>query len=395
MITAIKNRQALFLGDSLTHNSIYNVSPADMYPCVFRDWANAQTIPFLKSCNCGRSGDTSFQIMGRYTDWLSMASNPVFASVYGGANDPVNGLSQAQSQANIEAVCLALKWQAKGINYPILSVANPSSLPSSALGQYAVVTADNAATGGTNATITGAMTSGAAYPVTVWKCTVAATTGLAGWGRVGIGSVFVGSKNDLPAGVPIGTRMIVLSDDSTTGGAAADGIISLTAGLSGTVPGITVWECRYPQYAELGWGRIANGATLNPSLPYVAIIGQGYLNFTTGGDTQSVDYSNYVNVRAAALAASVAQGLPFVDLHAVMSALVGGGTVPDFSVVSYDATKSWHVANLNQHWNEYGHRIIAKALVDKVLATWPAIIKAIIPPVPGGQQNYDPYSITR
>lgn len=193
----------------------------------------------------------------------------------------------------------------------------------------------------------------------------------------GLGAPYVAGQANLPATGRLGQRYVVLSDTSTTGG-VAEWHSSHTATITGTVSGANVWEFRQPLAGENGWGRVARATTAPSVVDKIFVVGANYLNWTSGGDTTSVDYSTYATVRAAQAAAVAAQNVTvagrasvvFVDLHAFQKARLVAGIDLNFRSVSYDQARSWHVADANQHHSAYGHALVAQAVQAAIPSAW-------------------------
>lgn len=229
------------------------------------------------------------------------------------------------------------------------------------------------------------------------------------------GGAFAATPAALPARGNEGQRIVVLSDTSTTGGAAALAGTGQAATITGTVAGSgpSVWEFRRRQRGtgdySWGWGRIAVSSTPPTSCKRIVMIGTNYKNFATDGtdvtaagsagkrDTLATPEPWYAQIRAATKAAVTAEsstvgGLPTVvygDLYTYQKTMITGGTfpssgtpaladtyaagfVPDFSGgATYDANRDWHYANSNQHHGDVGHEIVARvALLSIVNAGW-------------------------
>lgn len=196
---------------------------------------------------------------------------------------------------------------------------------------------------------------------------------------VGIGSgTTVAGQANLPAAEEMGMRLVVLSDTSTTGGATA-WHASLAATVAGTVAGQTVWESVNPgQTGERGWHRIASASTAPTHCTRIIVVGYGYENFTTGGDTPSTPLASRAALRADQAAAVTAENVAvsgrasvvYADVHALMLARINAGKDPDFSAVAYDATASWHAIQNDLHHNTYGHSLVAQACRTAMPAAW-------------------------
>ncbi len=369
-------------GDSLTLNYTYGVRADSLWPTRLKARLQANGYP-LATRNWGKAGDTTWQIMSRLTDsgYLGLAAAAI---VMAGANDPGASISQTQTQYNLQAIVRALNWGCnnRAPRYPVQSVANPSSLPgASTVGFRYYITTDNDATGGLTPTISGNLLGGALNPlVTIWECH-GAGAGPAGWGRIGVGQCVFGSQTNLPRGATPGTRCVVLTDSSITGGAAANSL-STPASIAGSVastPPITVWECRNSAGGESGWGRIAVAGTAGSVLiNRVAINSLPYLNFTVGGDQLATPYAAYATVRAAQLAAATNENALLIDIYTYQKNLILAGTFPNFFGGSFVPDQAWHVADQNQHPNELGSDLWAeKVYQDLVAVAWPSSLLAV------------------
>lgn len=93
----------------------------------------------------------------------------------------------------------------------------------------------------------------------------------------------------------------------------------------------------------------------------VLVVGTHYMNWTSGGDTTSVQDATFAALRVKQAAAAAGVSAPFVDLYAYMRALIVAGTYVqgDFA---------WHVADANTHLNAIGQQIIADAMMEVIEA---------------------------
>lgn len=278
----------------------------------------------------GNSGETSAQMLARI-DSLLYHDTPAVAGIFGFPNDPTNSISQATTQANLQAMIKALKHGAIGAGY------------------------------GNGATIA--------------------------------------SQTNLPATGEMGQRYVVLADTSTSGGVTgwhASHAATITGSLSGSPQ--AVWEYRYPLAGEAGWGRVATAATAPTVVPRIFVVGQGYLNWSTGGDTPTTPYATYTGIRAAAAAAVTAEttggaagSVVFIDLYAYQKARITATTDPDASTAGFSAATSWHVADADIHHNAYGHLLVARAVAENLLSQWIAAAQGKTLSVIGDSQtDYSP-----
>ena len=91
----------------------------------------------------------------------------------------------------------------------------------------------------------------------------------------------------------------------------------------------------------------------------IYVCGQHYLNFTSSGDTTTVEQTLAHTTRLAQAAAATAQGVTFIDLYAYMRALI-------LSCAYTQGSASWHIANQNSHLNAIGQQILADAIYAAV-----------------------------
>jgi len=87
----------------------------------------------------------------------------------------------------------------------------------------------------------------------------------------------------------------------------------------------------------------------------IALMGQHYLNFASGGDTTSTQASGQAALRASQAAAAASTGAVFIDLYEIMRQLILAGTYTQGDDLA------WHVAVGNTHLNATGERILADA----------------------------------
>lgn len=233
----------------------------------------------------------------------------------------IAGVTQAQTQANIQAIVKVLRFKACGFaDGSGCSVWRPSMLPAGGQpGQRFVVMQDNSTTGGIaatdtsqHATITGDYSSAIAQTVWEWRTPLA---GESGWGRV-----------------------------ATTATSA------FTVGVA-----------------------------------KIIVVSTNYLNWSAGGDSYNAtagsgsQYAAYVTVRAAASAAASAEGVVYCNLYNFQSYLIYGGTFAG-TTVAVEATQgsaSFHYVDADQHHSAYGHDTVARALTLTINAQgWLASLSA-------------------
>jgi len=179
-------RSIVWIGDSLTHNITLGVALSDMPPAQLAKMMRLSGYS-VRVRNLGRSGRTtavgSANMGTRFVEAFQFDANPpAIGIVWGGANDPGNGISTAQTTTNLRAILMGWKFGATAI------VAGQANLPATGqIGERRVVLADTSANGGAAqvatsiglAAIAGAYTDGPS----VWECRSCAA-GELGWGRV-------------------------------------------------------------------------------------------------------------------------------------------------------------------------------------------------------------------
>lgn len=99
--------------------------------------------------------------------------------------------------------------------------------------------------------------------------------------------------------------------------------------------------------------------------PRVMIVGQHYMNWSSGGDTTTVQNTTYAALRVLQKAAAAAGGAIYVDLYTYMAGLITAGAYVQGSF-------SWHIADSNIHLNATGEQIASDGLVLSMPAQWVA-----------------------
>lgn len=308
-------RTLVALGDSQTDfGAGFGVRPSETHTSK-----TAQLLgPDWLGRGFGVSGNKTPDLLARL-DVALMYGVPDIAIAAIGVND--NGTyTQAQTQANIQAIIMALKHGAMGpgagLGGPV-TVADVASLPATGgAGQCYVVLSDTDATGG----------------ATAWHSSHKA---------------------------------------NVSGSVAADG--------NGQKQ--SVWEFRYPLAGARGWGRVAVTGSAPTVVKKIMVTAPPYRNFTTGGDTPSTALAINVAIRAAQAAAVAAENITvggqptaiYCDLHAFLKARIVAGTDPDFSAVAWDQTRAWHYTSNDQHYNTYGHLLQAQKQAADIQTAWPSL----------------------
>jgi lysophospholipase L1-like esterase len=233
--------------------------------------------------NCGKSGDTSTQMLARIADMLYFDPSPVIAIIHAGYNDPGASIPQATTQANIQAM----------IRY----------LRNGCVGQVA-------------------------------------------------------GQATLPAEQAEGTKYLVVSDTSSTGG--------INPELAGSRTGPQVWQSRNGLAGESGWGRLnsQSGTTITRFM----LLTTHFCNYSSAGDTvdtghagQNATRKQVYDAQAAAQAAEA--GAVLCDIYASLQARIVAATTGD-TATNY----TWHTANGDIHPNPYGHDLIAQCAYATLVA---------------------------
>lgn len=298
-------------GDSQSaHNAGYSVRPSDFWPSTLADLTGQRGVP-AQARTFGVPGDTSTQLVAR-ADVLQMYGTPDIGIIQIGVNDPGASISQATTQANIQALIKSLKFAAVGATSLPGSgfvVAGQGNLPTTGRrGDRYVVTADTSTTGGTAAwsPAHAATITGTAAGQTVWEFRYG-LAGEAGWGRIA-------TNTTTPTACK---RIVVLSTN-------------------------------YLNYSTAGD---------TPTTPYAA--------------NTAVRAAQQAAVTAENVTVTGRPTVIYADLYTLQRGLITAGTIPDFSATGYDPTRSWHWTDLNQHHSLYGHQLAAQACDTAIAAAWP------------------------
>jgi hypothetical protein len=201
-------------------------------------------------------------------------------------------------------------------------------------------------------------------------------------------SVRVATPANLPANGKQGMRWVCMEDTSSTGGVAASNYgdaTTITTDMSSNAQQ-TVWEYRNPLAGEKGWGRVAVASTTPTHVKRIIVMGTHYRNWSssntsrdqvsgantnTSGSGGTIGLNSDINTKA--LAAVVAENVTmsgnpsviFTDLYNFQRSRIDAGTDPNFSGgTTYDQATSWHVADGNNHHNDYGHWLVNQAILN-------------------------------
>lgn len=90
------------IGDSLTHNFSLDVRPDQFWPQRLTALLGGEDVA-IRARNFGRSGNTTTQMLARLSR-MTQFDVPRLAIIWGGVNDPGNGIVGATTQANIETM---------------------------------------------------------------------------------------------------------------------------------------------------------------------------------------------------------------------------------------------------------------------------------------------------
>lgn len=145
-------------------------------------------------------------------------------------------------------------------------------------------------------------------------------------------------QTSLPANIPPGGRVVVMIDNSTTGGCVPAALQGSRIGgdFSGS-PQQTVWQSSNNQPGELGWFRVAISTTPPDHVPITIVNGNHYLNWLSGGDTlvsQYAPWNDTTGVRAAQAAAGAGEAVASVGVATLTS------TTAALAVISLTAVGS-------------------------------------------------------
>lgn len=94
------------MGDSLSYNVTLGVRPDQFWPKRLADALRALGCG-VRSRNFGRSGNTTTDMIARFGA-MTAYDVPFLGAIWGGVNDPGNGISGATTQANIQQMAEAL-----------------------------------------------------------------------------------------------------------------------------------------------------------------------------------------------------------------------------------------------------------------------------------------------
>lgn len=96
-------------------------------------------------------------------------------------------------------------------------------------------------------------------------------------------------------------------------------------------------------------------------LDKIYVVGAHYLNFTSAGDTTTVEQPLRAAIRVAQQAAATAKGVKYIDTYAFAAAAITAG-----DYVQGDWA-DWHQADMNTHLNVAGEQFLADAILDGII----------------------------
>jgi hypothetical protein len=349
------------IGDSLTFNEQYAVLMDEFYPEQLA--VQLRTVGCdVKARNFGYAGDDTTGILRRIRTMLRFEI-PDLAIIMAGVNDPGDGRTASSlTRSGTTATFTASSAHS-------LSTGDVVVISGSNLSPYNVSKAVVTVTSSTVFTYQMASDPGGTSAGTprfdhltqgnIEAMIIALRNNVSG---------VVGSQTLLPSGVPPGTRYLVRYDTSTTGGVptGSSGITPATLiGMAAT--DAQVWIARNTSVSssssgESGWSRVANDNTLG--VQRIIVMSAQWVHRADGlGDLKNLDYSTYVAVRAAQLAAATAQAaagvVTFFDLHAYQKALVVANYVGEL-------TGEWAATTNDQHPSAFAGYTWAKGLVGHI-----------------------------
>lgn len=336
------------IGDSLTFNQNYAVLCCEFYPEQLAALLRAAGCD-VKARNFGVSGQTTAQMLQRIR-CMTQFETPELAIIFGGANDPAGGVTAT----TLTRVGTTATFTASGAHN--LTTGDVVTITGSNLAAYNVANAVVTVTSSTVFTYTMASDPGASSAGTprfdhqtqknIEAMIIALRNGCVG---------MVGTQAALPAGYAAGTRFIVRSDTSTTGGMAG----ASPATLTGTNAGPQVWISRNGTAGETGWSRITPD---NSGIQRVIVMAMQWLHFANGlGDTLTTENVTYGPIRDAQAAAATAQGVTFFDLYTYQRDLIVAG-------YEGELTGTWAADTNNVHPSVHAGGTWAKGLLAHIQA---------------------------
>jgi hypothetical protein len=379
----------LALGDSQTDTaSNYGVLSANMWTATLCKMLNKDEKSYQPRV-FARSGYTTNQILG-IADCIFMYDTHTIGIIYAGVNDPGSSVATSTAQGGtLSTITLQVNSLSRQNSYVGQTVRVGGDIRT-------IIAYDTTTLVATvNQPFTTAPTSSTTYTIdapsqaqtqanlqALAKCFKYCVKGVS----VGTGSlVSVWNTSMLPKNAKVGDRMIVMQDVSPTGGCKNNIVSSsqtIIANYSSS-PTQAVWECRNSLAGEAGWSRVAISSTapFTDGCQNVVIVTPNYQNWSTGGDNYNTitnagtRYTAYVSIRQTCIDASQAESVKACDLYDYMSKLIYAGqdgSAMFEGVIVYPEVAqgdfAWHYIDGNQHHNEYGHLVVARAVYLSVQA---------------------------
>jgi len=364
----------------------YGVPPERMWYSLLSNHLNklgCLTIPKVFAI----SGQTAAQFLGRSDVFFMYPEKPGIICLDGdvnGPNDTETGTAQAGS-ANTITLRSAATTVLNSFVGSVISITSGTGsgqsktiISYSGTGQIATVDSNWSVTPNNTSVYSIAAPTQSAMQATQQALIKVAKYAVVGYGAgLGLG-VSLWNQSQLPPNGFPGQRFVIMQDNNNGSGAAKtlstqhDNV----AGNYSSSPIQSVWEYRNPQAGVAGWGRVAINTTptFSEGVSKVIISGSNYLNYSSGGDnwnpntSSGTQYTPYVSVRAASLAAAQAESVIYCDDYDYYAKLIWGGTYEGQTVVAEttQGSNSWHYTAGNQHHNQYGHEVKARAVLLKI-----------------------------
>jgi lysophospholipase L1-like esterase len=306
-------KYVVVMSDSLTDNITLGVHTHYLWPELLGVKMRGAGVD-VRVRNFARNGSRTDQQLA-LMPLMTEHGTPDFGIIWGGANDAGGGLTTQNTKDNLTAMVKWLKFGCKG------TVATEAALPVAAIGDRYIVLADGSSDGGIDAPSDQGLTA---------KC------------------------------------------DSSAGGGVQ-----------------TVWECRYSKAGASTWGRIARASTTPDRCDKIIIGGAQYLNYassagdnydvitgyrfsegtsTDNGTLAGIKDAAYNTLRIAQQQVATAEGVVFCDNFDFVSRKIAAGFHTQGSRAEHYMPSP---AADNQHFNRYGHSLIAEAMFAKIAAQNP------------------------
>lgn len=363
------------IGDSLTFNFTMCQHSGQAWPEVCAVLLR-QMGAHVKFRNYGISGDTTRRMLARA--WcMNQRETPDGVTIWGGTNDAIGatGISSITSVGTVATITSLIEGHGflggelitvTGAAPAAYNVTNAAvTVVSPTVFTYPMGSAPGAQTN----PISGIT---AASPISLAQ-TQANLQAIIKCAKFGARWAVAGQAN-LPAVTTQGMRLVVMTDTSVNGGEpAGPGQTATVTGAGGSTQ--TVWESRFNAAGEKGWGRVTNtaGTTTPDHVTRIIVLGQHYLNWSSGGDTVSTPYAPWDNITGlrvyqnAAVVAEQVTGatIIYADQHAFFQARIVLG--PPTGDTQGDHL--WHAADTpNVHFSAYGNGLAGQFHASTITA---------------------------